>query len=148
MTRSITIKASHDAEAGVWSVEESDLFGLNAEADTLEELVDKLPAVISDLLEPDDSKITEIPVELIVHVSTRDPAQFRRSVKDYGKALRKILDENGCVRPSRSTRSRRMGEPKLQAPICRAGEDQVSASGEQDPQGSRPREGILNSPRR
>ena len=48
-----------------------DLFGLNAEADTLEELVDKLPAVISDLLEPDDGKDTEIPVELVVHVSTR-----------------------------------------------------------------------------
>jgi len=71
MTRSINIKASHDAGAGVWYVEESDLFGLNAEADTLEELVDKLPAVISDLLEPDDSKDTEIPVELVVHVSTR-----------------------------------------------------------------------------
>ena len=51
MTRSINVKASHDAEAGVWYVEESDLFGLNAEADTLEELVDKLPAVISDLLD-------------------------------------------------------------------------------------------------
>ena len=70
MTRSVTVKAVHDAEAGVWYVEESDLFGLNAEADTLEELVDKLPAVISDLLEPDDSKNTEIPVELIVRVST------------------------------------------------------------------------------
>ena len=69
MTRSINVKASHDAEAGVWYVEESDLFGLNAEADTLEELVDKLPAVISDLLEPGDD--TEIPVELVVHVSTR-----------------------------------------------------------------------------
>jgi predicted RNase H-like HicB family nuclease len=57
MTRSVTIKAVHDAEvAGVWYVEESDLFGLNAEADTLEELVDKLPAVISDLLEPEDGQ--------------------------------------------------------------------------------------------
>ena len=71
MTRSINVKASHDAEAGVWYVEESDLFGLNAEADTLEELVDKLPAVISDLLEPDDGKDTEIPVELVFHASTR-----------------------------------------------------------------------------
>ena len=53
MTRSVTVKAAHDAEAGVWYVEESDLFGLNAEADTLEQLVDKLPTVISDLLESD-----------------------------------------------------------------------------------------------
>ena len=71
MTRSVTVKAAHDAEAGVWYVEESDLFGLNAEAETLEELVDKLPAVVSDLLEPDDSNDTEIPIELVVHVSTR-----------------------------------------------------------------------------
>jgi hypothetical protein len=71
MSRSVTVKAAHDPEAGVWYVEESDLFGLNAEADTFEELVDKLPAVISDLLEPDDGESTEIPVELIVHVSTR-----------------------------------------------------------------------------
>ena len=27
MTRSINVKASHDAEAGVWYVEESDLLG-------------------------------------------------------------------------------------------------------------------------
>ena len=31
MTRSVVIKAAHDPEAGVWYVEESDLFGLNAE---------------------------------------------------------------------------------------------------------------------
>lgn len=71
MTRSVTVKATHDPEAGVWYVEESDLFGLNAEADTIEELVDKLPAVISDLLEPDKGDGAEIPVELIVHISTR-----------------------------------------------------------------------------
>ncbi|MGH6824280.1 DUF1902 domain-containing protein [Methyloceanibacter sp.] len=71
MTRSVTVKAAHDAEAGVWYVEESDLFGLNAEADTLEELVNKLPAVISDLLEPEDGEDAETPVELVVQISTR-----------------------------------------------------------------------------
>ena len=71
MTRSINVKASHDAKAGVWYVEESDLFGLNAEADTLEELVDKLPAVISDLLEPHDGREHPRFRLLVVHVSTR-----------------------------------------------------------------------------
>ena len=55
MIRSIVVKAAHDPEAGVWFVEQSDLFGLNAEAETLEGLVEKLPAVISDLLEPDEA---------------------------------------------------------------------------------------------
>ncbi len=70
MHRSVTVKAAHDPEAHVWYVEESDLFGLNAEADTLEELVGKLPAVISDLLEP-DGEDTDIPIEIVVRVSTR-----------------------------------------------------------------------------
>ena len=65
MTRSVVVKAAHDPEAGVWYVEESDLFGLNAEAETLEGLVEKLPVVISDLLEPGEGEDTEVPVELV-----------------------------------------------------------------------------------
>lgn len=71
MARSIVVKAAHDPEAGVWFVEQSDLFGLNAEAETLEELVKKLPAVIGDLLEPEQAGDTEVPVEIVVHLSTR-----------------------------------------------------------------------------
>ena len=70
MTRNVVVKAAHDSEAGVWYVEQSDLFGLNAEAVTLEELVKKLPAVISDLIEPAEGGDTEVPVEIMVHVST------------------------------------------------------------------------------
>lgn len=68
MVRSVLVKAAHDPEADVWFVEESDLFGLNAEAETLEGLVEKLPPVISDLLE---STGAEMPGELVVNVSTR-----------------------------------------------------------------------------
>jgi hypothetical protein len=71
MTRSVVVKAAHDREAGVWFIEESDLFGLNAEAETLEGLIDKLPAVISDLLEPGAAGDTEVPIDVVVHVSTR-----------------------------------------------------------------------------
>ena len=39
----------------VWFVEDSDLHGLNAEGTTLEELVDKLPDVVADLLEANGS---------------------------------------------------------------------------------------------
>jgi hypothetical protein len=67
----VLVKVAHDPEADVWYVEQSDLVGVNAEAETLEELVKKLPAVISDLLEPQGPEEKEIPLELVVHVSTR-----------------------------------------------------------------------------
>ena len=60
---------SRDAEAGVWFVESSDVDGLNAEADTLEELVKKLPAIIADLLEVDGAEAIDIPIELIAHAT-------------------------------------------------------------------------------
>lgn len=69
----IIVKAARDAEAGVWFVESSDLPGLNLEADTLEELTDKLPGAVLDLLEAggagDDQD--DVPIELIAHASTR-----------------------------------------------------------------------------
>jgi hypothetical protein len=68
--RSIVVKVAHDSEAGVWFVEQSDLFGLNAEAEMLEDLVKKLPTIIADLVEPEEAGDTELPVEIVVHVST------------------------------------------------------------------------------
>jgi predicted RNase H-like HicB family nuclease len=71
----IVVKAARDEEAGVWFVESSDLPGLNAEADTLEALLDKLPAVVEDLLEEagiDGNRDGhDVPIELIAHASTR-----------------------------------------------------------------------------
>jgi predicted RNase H-like HicB family nuclease len=58
--RLIIVKAAYDAEAGVWYVEDSDLPGVNAWAATVQELGEKLPAVVLNLLEeegdsgPDD----------------------------------------------------------------------------------------------
>lgn len=51
----VSVRAEWDAEAKVWYVAESSLFGLNAEGDTLEELAEKLPGMIQDLLEEDGS---------------------------------------------------------------------------------------------
>lgn len=75
----IVVKAARDPEAGVWYVESSDFPGLNAEAATLEELVEKLPAMIADLEdeeegsnhEGDDGDGRDVPVELIAYASTR-----------------------------------------------------------------------------
>ena len=47
----ILVKAAYDADAAVWFVESCDLEGVNAEAPSLEELLQKLPGVILDLLE-------------------------------------------------------------------------------------------------
>ncbi|WP_436640059.1 DUF1902 domain-containing protein [Microbaculum sp. FT89] len=73
----IVVKAARDPDAGVWFVESSDVPGLNLEAETLEELVDKLPGAVADLLEIGGfeggrSEIPiELPIELIAHASTR-----------------------------------------------------------------------------
>ena len=48
-TQLIAVKAARDEEADVWFVESSDLPRLNVEADTLEALVEKIPAAIQDL---------------------------------------------------------------------------------------------------
>jgi predicted RNase H-like HicB family nuclease len=72
--RIIVVKAARDAEAGVWYVEDGDLPGLNLEAETLEELVEKLPGAILDLLETGDDDYDgtqELPVELIAHARTK-----------------------------------------------------------------------------
>jgi predicted RNase H-like HicB family nuclease len=67
----ILVKAAYDADAAVWFVESCDLEGVNAEAPSLEELLQKLPGVILDLLEEAGFDDAEVPVEVIAHASTR-----------------------------------------------------------------------------
>jgi hypothetical protein len=70
----IVVKAAFDPEAGVWFVEDSDLYGLNAESETLEGLIEKLPDVAADLLLAngvDSESVQEIPIELVAHARTR-----------------------------------------------------------------------------
>jgi len=73
--RLIIVKAAYDAEADVWYVEDSDLPGVNAWAPSVQELRDKLPAVILDLLEEEggdgEDDDLDVPIEIIAHVSTR-----------------------------------------------------------------------------
>ena len=49
--RTYLVHCAYDTDAGVWYVAASRFPGLNLEAATIEELRDKLPGAISDLLE-------------------------------------------------------------------------------------------------
>lgn len=52
MSDTIRVQAVWDDEAAVWVATSADVPGLVTEADTLELLVDKLPGMICDLVEP------------------------------------------------------------------------------------------------
>jgi predicted RNase H-like HicB family nuclease len=68
----IVVKAARDEEAGVWFIESSDMPGLNVEADTLEELIEKIPAAIQDLVEEGGGEYSgDLPVEVVAHAGTR-----------------------------------------------------------------------------
>jgi predicted RNase H-like HicB family nuclease len=75
----IVVKAARDEEAGVWYVESSDVPGLNAEAETLEALIELLPPIVQDLIDEGaldgidglDMRDRDLPIELIAHASTR-----------------------------------------------------------------------------
>ena len=64
---SIFVKAIWDGEANVWVATSSDIDGLAAEANTLEELRVKVLAMVGDLLELNgvDSDLPEIPVHIM-----------------------------------------------------------------------------------
>lgn len=71
MRTMVVVRAEFDPEAGVWWTAGSDLFGVNAEAPTLEGLVAKLPGVIEDMiLESGEEAAANLLIEVIAHAST------------------------------------------------------------------------------
>lgn len=71
-----TITVSHDEKIGVWFVEDSDVPGLNAEAPTLDALVDVIADLAPELVAaniPEANRGSSIPVSFCVQhlVSTR-----------------------------------------------------------------------------
>jgi Domain of unknown function (DUF1902) len=67
----IVVRAAYDPDAKVWWVEDSaPLNGLNIEAATIDELRDKLPAAVFDLLET-KAPGADIAIEVIGHMHTR-----------------------------------------------------------------------------
>jgi predicted RNase H-like HicB family nuclease len=71
MRRYAVVRIAWDAEAKVWYVEESDIPGLVTEADTLEELREKVPFIIQDLLEDDSNRPDEIEIDFIAYAHDR-----------------------------------------------------------------------------
>lgn len=65
----IIIKAVWDDEAKVWVATSENLPGLVTEADTIEQLYDKLAAMISDLI--DGEGMTDIPIHLMAEQSRK-----------------------------------------------------------------------------
>lgn len=70
---SIIVRAIWDDEAKVWVATTDDIAGLATEADTLEELRDKILAMIPELLELNGSDIeaAEIPVHIVAEQTAR-----------------------------------------------------------------------------
>lgn len=61
----ILVRAIWDDAAKVWVAESTDLPGLVTEAASLDELDEKLPGLILDLLSDDDDREIDIPVEVV-----------------------------------------------------------------------------------
>ncbi|MHB8765697.1 MAG: DUF1902 domain-containing protein [Deferrisomatales bacterium] len=65
MTKSRFVRAEWDEEAGVWVATSDDVPGLATEADTMEDLVEKLKVMIPELLEANgETGLIEVPFEL------------------------------------------------------------------------------------
>ena len=71
MRRYAVVRATWDEEAKVWFVEESDIPGLATEAETLEALRRKIPALIQDLLEGAADRPDEIELDFIAYAHDR-----------------------------------------------------------------------------
>lgn len=79
MDKEIQVKAFWDAEASVWVAQSKDVSGLITEAETMENLVEKLQVMIPELLEANgmlaDKGNAAIPFHLL---SERTEKAFRR----------------------------------------------------------------------
>jgi predicted RNase H-like HicB family nuclease len=76
----IVVRATWDPEARVWVAESSDLPGLVTEAETIEALQAKIPAMIQDLLEDSsEAECVEVPVEILASLSQRVRFHGRRA---------------------------------------------------------------------
>lgn len=73
--RTVKVTAGFDREAQVWFVEDSSLHGLNVEGATLEDLIEKLPGAVLDLLEIEAAgqvglEAGDVPIEVVARTET------------------------------------------------------------------------------
>lgn len=73
MSRIIRVEATYDPEAGVWFTFSPDVHGLRIEAARIEELIERIPGALQDLLDgcEGDDDCAEVPVELVAHAQTK-----------------------------------------------------------------------------
>ncbi len=75
LKRSITVLARWDSEAGVWSASSDDVYGLAAEATTLDELVKVLDVLVPELVQlngiQDGSDVPELPICVMAETLSR-----------------------------------------------------------------------------
>ncbi len=71
----ILVRATWDAEAGVWVARSEDIYGLNIEAESLEALEPKVIGAITDLLEVNgySGQLSELPVHFMAERTSRVP---------------------------------------------------------------------------
>jgi hypothetical protein len=72
MSKLIVIRVGYDDDAKVWYVTHSDLFGVHAEGDTFDTLVEQIPDVVRDMMAANDSGFRgDVLIEIIAHTSAR-----------------------------------------------------------------------------
>lgn len=67
----VIVRADWDEEAKVWTASSHDVYGLNTEADSIEQLRAKLPGMIADLLEANNVAVPPTSIEIIAYVRDR-----------------------------------------------------------------------------
>src|ERR1700693_4702128 len=70
------------------------LFGVNAEAETLDEMRAKLPDIVRDMIDANEPDLVGRDVDFEDRCSDARPCHC--SMKGYGKLVRAKLLENGC----------------------------------------------------
>ncbi len=72
-SRLVVVRIAFDEEAAVWYVEHSDVPGLHAEGPTADALMQRIPALVADLVEENGGTrdTGEIPLEIIASRASR-----------------------------------------------------------------------------
>jgi len=78
MTNTIMVEANYDFATKVWYVASSDVFGIHAEGRTFEELCNRLPDVVRNVIEADSDGPAGA-IEIMVHASIRFTVPAGRS---------------------------------------------------------------------
>lgn len=68
MAKAMTVRAEWDADARVWVAESDDVPGLVTEADTIDELVERLRVLVPELLELNGVAASSAPIDLLTRL--------------------------------------------------------------------------------